>query len=60
MKKFEYRVRLIYKDTKPAEEVLNHWGEEGFELVAIAHIPRPAFEDVELIGYFKKTVEVKS
>ena len=61
MKKYEYQTYALYPEDKEAdEEVLNAFGKEGFELVAIGHIPRPTFKDVQLIGYFKKTVEVKS
>jgi hypothetical protein len=61
MKKYEYQTHVLYaEDRKADEEVLNAFGKEGFELVTIVHIPRPTFEDVQLIGYFKKTVEVES
>lgn len=61
MKKYEYQTHVLYaEDRKADEEVLNAFGKDGFELVTIVNIPRPTFKDVQLIGYFKKTVEVKS
>ncbi len=55
---YEYKVLELVGKAEDDEAVLNNHGEEGWDLVAVVHIPTPGIiPGLRLLGYLKRAIQ---